>query len=240
MSPTQLLTLTFSRWMSQLSVNYRATWRPPPHDRKSIKTRKRGRAALFHFFCPERGLQKVKICSQEMKTMWNHEKEWNVQYFEEEVQLRTTLQHFFSPPQYPVGQKVLFLVGPELLEGHIRISRKEKKSPCSHTHWCIKGCNLLYFIFVPMFFKVFLIVVGKGSPARHECIAFNPLGLVVVPFSHHLICDPRNYSSVVFHSDFSQSFSICGIPGYCPGEIQIYMPICINPHLCVRQTGLRT
>lgn len=231
MSPTQLLTLTFFHWMSQLSVNYRATWKPPPHDRKSIKTGGGGRAALFRFFCPERGLQKVKFCSQEMKTVGNHEKEWNVQYFEKEVQLCTNTTTL-----------LLSLTGPELLEGHIRISRKEKKkkSPCSHTHWCIKGCNLLYFIFVPMFFKVFLIVVGKGSPARHECIAFYLLGLVLVPFSHHLICALRNYRSVIFHSDFSQSFYICGIPGYHPGKIPICMPICINPHLCVRQMGLRT
>jgi len=91
-----------------------------------------------------------------------------------------------------------------------------------------------------MFFKVFLIVVGKGSPTCHECIAFYPLGLVLVPFSHHLICALRNYSSVIFHSDFSQSFCVCGIPGYRPGEILICTPICINPHLGVRQTGLRT
>lgn len=69
MSPTQLLTLTFSHWMSQLSVNYRATWRPPPHDRKSIMAGGRGEAALFHFFCPERGLQKGENYSQEIKTV---------------------------------------------------------------------------------------------------------------------------------------------------------------------------
>lgn len=39
---------------------------------------------------------------------------------------KPTLQHFFSPPQYPVGQEDLFLTGPGLLEGHNRISWKEK------------------------------------------------------------------------------------------------------------------
>lgn len=134
MSPTQLLTLTFSHWMSQLSVNYRATWRPPPHDRKSIKTRGRGRAALFHFFCPERGRQKVKICSQEMKTVEITKRSETYSILRRKCSYESTLQHFFSPPQYPVGQKVLFLTGPELSEGHIRISWKKIKSPCSHTH----------------------------------------------------------------------------------------------------------
>lgn len=168
MSPTQLLTLTFSHWMSQLSVNYRATWRPPPHDRKSIMAGGRGEAALFHFFCPERGLQKVKIVHRKWK-QWgnksrkgvNHTVFWGGSAAMWRLDCKPTLQHFFSP-QYPVGQEDLFLTGPELLEGHIqnRLERK-KKSLCSHTHWCIKGCNLLYFIFVPMFFKVFLIDCGR-------------------------------------------------------------------------------
>jgi len=95
--------------MSQLSVNYRATWRPPPHDRKSIKAGGRGEAALFHLFCPERGLQKGENCSQEMKTVGKQITKRSESY---SILMRkcsnSTLRHFFSPPQYPVGQEDLF------------------------------------------------------------------------------------------------------------------------------------
>lgn len=85
--------------MSQLSVNYRATWRPPPHDRKSIEAGGKGEAALFHFFCPERGQQKGEnlFTGNENSGETNHEKERIRQYFEEEAQLcgvSTANQHY--------------------------------------------------------------------------------------------------------------------------------------------------
>lgn len=184
MSPTQLLTLTFSHWMSRLSVNYRATWRLPPHDRKSITVggARGGGLPFFHFFCTEREKRAAGEESTNRKwetKAWRHSR---TQITKGEEQRKSKLGRAVRRVQLladkafherAFGTLLCFL-----LFHPMSISRKfsaggswtvkeresEEKSLCSHTHWCIEGHNLLYFIFLPMFFKVFSTVAGKKAP----------------------------------------------------------------------------
>lgn len=99
---------------------------------------------------------------------------------------------------------------------------KTKASLCSHNALMHQGLRVLYFIFLPMFFQgIFdwLWWEKKGSPARHECIAFYPLGLVLVPFSHFI-------SFVLLGTTAVLSFTFC-TRGTFPGSFANYVSILI-------------